>query len=236
MTTLRPAHEPFDLPPRLRAKAVPELISADERAFDDILRALRSAVRNIEDRLARVRRAPGRSGEQALERDLEIQRLSARGRLLARFGLASQSRGGERLDRVGIPHSDVATLTINYRTPQEVMEVAAPVIRAVLPDANVPTAIRRAGLPVRHGRRGDLDAIVNEWLRAHDEGTAVVIGDESFVPTDRVRVLTPQLVKGLEFDLVLLVDPDRFGDGVTGAVDRYVAMTRATGQLVLLSP
>ena len=43
------------------------------------------------------------------------------------------------------------------------------------------------------------------------------------------------LAKGLEFDLVVLVDPDRFGDGIEGAVDRYVAMTRATQQLVVLT-
>ena len=44
----------------------------------------------------------------------------------------------------------------------------------------------------------------------------------------------PELSKGLEFDLVVLVDPDDFGDGIEGAVDRYVAMTRATQQLVVL--
>jgi DNA helicase IV len=38
----------------------------------------------------------------------------------------------------------------------------------------------------------------------------------------------------LEFDLVLLVDPDEFGTGIEGVVDRYVATTRATQQLVVL--
>ena len=47
--------------------------------------------------------------------------------------------------------------------------------------------------------------------------------------------LSPELSKGLEFDLVVLVDPETFGDGITGAVDRYVAMTRATQQLVILT-
>ena len=50
-----------------------------------------------------------------------------------------------------------------------------------------------------------------------------------------MRSLAPELVKGLEFDLVVLVDPDGFGDGVAGAVDRYVAMTRATQRLVVLT-
>ena len=51
----------------------------------------------------------------------------------------------------------------------------------------------------------------------------------------RVPSLTPGLAKGLEFDLVVLVDPESFGEGVEGAVDRYVAMTRTTQQLVVLS-
>ena len=50
-----------------------------------------------------------------------------------------------------------------------------------------------------------------------------------------MNAFTPLEVKGLEFDLVVLVDPDRFGDGITGAVDRYVAMTRSTAELVILS-
>ncbi|GEK01930.1 hypothetical protein TNCT1_42060 [Streptomyces sp. 1-11] len=50
-----------------------------------------------------------------------------------------------------------------------------------------------------------------------------------------MRSLTPELAKGLEFDLVVLVEPAAFGDGVEGAVDRYVAMTRATGRLVVLT-
>jgi DNA helicase IV len=51
----------------------------------------------------------------------------------------------------------------------------------------------------------------------------------------RVLSLAPELAKGLEFDLVVLVDPQTFGTGTQGAVDRYVAMTRATQELVILS-
>lgn len=50
-----------------------------------------------------------------------------------------------------------------------------------------------------------------------------------------MRSLTPELSKGLEFDLVVLVEPEAFGAGVAGAVDRYVAMTRATQELVVLT-
>ena len=52
----------------------------------------------------------------------------------------------------------------------------------------------------------------------------------------RLSVLAPELSKGLEFDLVILIDPPAFGTDVQGAVDRYVAMTRATRQLVVLTP
>jgi hypothetical protein len=115
------------------------------------------------------------------------------------------------------------------------MAEAEPVIRAVLPDANVPTSIRRSGIPVRHGSVAQLGSILDSWLAAHPDGIACVIGDPSFEETARVRSLTPELSKGLEFDLVVLVDPEDFGTGVEGAVDRYVAMTRATQQLVVLT-
>jgi DNA helicase IV len=141
----------------------------------------------------------------------------------------------ERLERVGLDRIDLASLTINYRTPQEVMAAAEPVIRAVLPDANVPTSIRSNGLPVVHGAVAELGSILDTWLAGHAEGIACVIGDPTFRTTSRVRSLTPELAKGLEFDLVVLVDPDAFGDGIEGAVDRYVAMTRATRQLVILT-
>jgi len=141
----------------------------------------------------------------------------------------------ERLERVGLDRVSISSLTINYRTPQEVMVEAEPVIRAVLPDANVPTSIRGGGLPVVHGAVGDLPLILDTWAAEHAEGIACVIGDPTFAGTSRVRALTPELAKGLEFDLVVLVDPEDFGPGIEGAVDRYVAMTRATQQLVILT-
>jgi len=141
----------------------------------------------------------------------------------------------DRLVRVGFDQITLASLSINYRTPEEVMAEAEPVIRAVLPDANVPTSIRSTGLPVGHGLASDLGPILDTWLAAHADGIACVIGDPTFRATSRVRSLTPELSKGLEFDLVVLIDPRAFGAGIEGAVDRYVAMTRATQQLVILT-
>jgi hypothetical protein len=141
----------------------------------------------------------------------------------------------ERLERVGFDQISLASLSINYRTPEEIMAEAEPVIRGVLPDANVPTSIRSTGVPVAHASASDLGSIVSNWLAAHADSIACVIGDPSVRATSRVQSLTPELSKGLEFDLVVLIDPEAFGTGIEGAVDRYVAMTRATQQLVILT-
>ncbi|WP_068923609.1 RNA polymerase recycling motor ATPase HelR [Planobispora rosea] len=154
-------------------------------------------------------------------------------RAQARHGFTESWR--ERLERIGLDRIDLASLSINYRTPEEVMAEAEPVIRAALPDANVPASIRSSGVPVVHGSASDLDAVLDAWLAENAEGIACVIGHPAFRPTSRVRSLTPELAKGLEFDLVVLVDPERFGGGIEGAVDRYVAMTRATRKLVILT-
>ncbi|MEU6531399.1 RNA polymerase recycling motor ATPase HelR [Streptomyces sp. NPDC046928] len=153
-------------------------------------------------------------------------------RAQARHGFTESWR--ERLERVGLDRVEEASLTVNYRTPREIMAEAEPVIRAVLPDANVPTSIRSGGLPVVHGPVADLDAVVDAWLAGNADGVACVIGAPGFPSTDRVRSLPPELTKGLEFDLVVLVRPERFGEGVQAAVDHYVAMTRTTRQLVVL--
>jgi hypothetical protein len=149
----------------------------------------------------------------------------------------------ERLERVGLGQITLTSLSINYRTPKEVMAEAEPVIRAVLPDANVPISIRRSDVPVVHGSVADLDSILDDWLATHADGSACVVSVADVgVGADRPRVrwLTPELTKGLEFDLVVLVDAQPsgsgiVGEGIEGAVDRYVAMTRATQQLVVLT-
>lgn len=141
----------------------------------------------------------------------------------------------QRLARVGIERVDRRTLTLNYRTPAEIMEHAAVEISEAAPGMSVPTSIRESGLPVRHGRIRELGPFLETWLAENPEGTAAVIGAAAASPSPRVHTLSPQLAKGLEFDLVVLVAPEELGDGVPGAVARYVAMTRATRELVILS-
>ncbi len=154
-------------------------------------------------------------------------------RAQARHGFTESWQG--RLERIGLDRIRLASLSINYRTPEEVMAEAEPVIRAVLPDANVPASIRSTGVPVMHGSASELGPILGTWLAAHADGIACVIGDPTFRATSRVRSLTPELSKGLEFDLVVLIDPEAFGTGIEAAVDRYVGMTRATQRLVILT-
>src|SRR6202020_1521148 len=91
--------------------------------------------------------------------DAEWQMLLVRcpSRSFTVVGDRAQARHGfmeswpERLQRIGLDQVSVASLSINYRTPEEVMAEAEPVIRAVLPNANVPISIRRTGVPVGHG-------------------------------------------------------------------------------------
>ncbi len=156
------------------------------------------------------------------------------------MGDRAQSRHGfpetwqQRLTRIGFGTVNQATLTINYRTPQEVMVAAEPVIKAVMPDANVPTSIRPGGIPVQEGTVTELPALITDWRQTHPSGVACVIGMPSFPASERVASLSPVEVKGLEFDLVVMIEAGGFEDGYTGAVDRYVAMTRTTQQLVIL--
>ncbi|MBM6623197.1 AAA family ATPase [Micrococcaceae bacterium RIT802] len=180
--------------------------------------------------------------------DAQWQMLLARcpSRSLTIVGDRAQARHGftetwgERLARVGFDRIALAPLSVNYRTPREIMEVAEREIHGAIPDANVPTSIRSTGLPVRRGTASEAAGVLTDWLEKAADGSACVIPAAgkapAGIPADpRIRSLTPELVKGLEFDLVVLVDPADFGTGVEGYVDRYVAMTRATRELVVLT-
>src|SRR3954462_3879296 len=77
----------FDLPDQLSAKADPTLIAADEQHFAAIAESLAQSIADLTERLDAQRKAPGGIGQEALDRDLEIHRLTARLRTLRRFGL-----------------------------------------------------------------------------------------------------------------------------------------------------
>src|SRR5204862_696145 len=77
----------FDLPDHLTAKADPALIEGDERHFAAVAACLEESIADLSDRLDEARRAPGGTGQRAMDRDLEIHRLTARLRTLRRYGL-----------------------------------------------------------------------------------------------------------------------------------------------------
>jgi hypothetical protein len=77
----------FDLPDHLFPKADPTLIDGDERHFAAVAESLEQTIAELSGRLDAERRAPGGVGRQAMDRDAEIHRLTARLRALHRFGL-----------------------------------------------------------------------------------------------------------------------------------------------------
>lgn len=126
------------------------------------------------------------------------------------------------------------TLTVNYRTPAEIMAVAAAVLAEFNPGVRPPESVRSTGVAPwsRSVADDELATAVQEFLReeADRDGTSVVIG-----PADVPGALAPTQTKGLEFDAVLVVHPDRIlAEGPHGAADLYVALTRATQRLGVL--
>ncbi|GAA4539230.1 helicase [Amycolatopsis samaneae] len=126
------------------------------------------------------------------------------------------------------------SLTVNYRTPSEIMAVAAALLAEFAPEVTPPASVRASGVRpwARQVDADGLAAAIDEFVRAEapGEGTFVVIG-----PSDIPGVRPPSATKGLEFDAVLVVEPDRILDeGPRGAAELYVALTRATQRLGVL--
>ncbi|WP_448616114.1 HelD family protein [Modestobacter sp. URMC 112] len=164
------------------------------------------------------------------------------------------------------PHAEgqwrLAELTVNYRTPTEIMAVAADVLAASGSMTSAPRSVRSSGVPP-WAEEVPAEALPARAAAAAAElaaqgGTVAVLAPPSRVAglfaalqetLPRVSagpdadssagpvVLFPGQAKGLEFDSVLLVDPQGVLDeGVRGHSDLYVALTRATQRLGVLSP
>jgi DNA helicase IV len=125
------------------------------------------------------------------------------------------------------------TLTVNYRTPAEIMTVAAALLAEFAPNATPPESVRSCGVqPWSRQVTGDeLPSAIAEFVQdeAGREGTSVVIG-----PPGVPGTVTPADTKGLEFDAVLVVAPEQILAGPRGAAELYVALTRATQRLGVL--
>jgi DNA helicase IV len=136
-------------------------------------------------------------------------------------------------------------LGVNYRTPAEIMEVAAAVVRAENPDFEPPSSVRSTGVKPWARASDDLPGAVAEAVAelTPAEGRLAVIAPRALHRrlaarldgvtagaepdlTRTVVLLDPRQAKGLEFDSVLVVEPAEYG-----ASDLYVALTRATQRL-----
>ena len=156
------------------------------------------------------------------------------GDLAQRRSPAGATSWGAVLDRYVPGRWVYRSLSVNYRTPAEIMEVAAAVLAEFAPGVEPPESVRACGVRPWARRVGDDDlrAAVEEFVadEAGRAGTSVVIG-----PPDVPGAVPPAGTKGLEFDAVLVVDPARLlADGPGGAADLYVALTRATQRLGVL--
>ncbi|MFE5598840.1 HelD family protein [Streptomyces coelicoflavus] len=143
---------------------------------------------------------------------------------------------------------DHTRLGVNYRTPAEIMDLAAAVVRAEDPSFAPPSSVRSTGVRPWIRATADLPAAVAGAARelTPEEGRLAVIAPRELhrvlAPrldgvtagaepdlTHRVVLLDPRQSKGLEFDSVLVVEPGRYGTS-----DLYVALTRATQRLGVL--
>jgi len=125
-------------------------------------------------------------------------------------------------------------LSVNYRTPAEIMSVAAALLADFAPGIQPPESVRNNGVQPWSRQIGgdDIPTAIDEFVREESgrDGTCVVIG-----PPDVHGAVTPSQTKGLEFDSVLVVEPERIlDDGPRGAAELYVALTRATQRLGVL--
>ncbi|WP_338677022.1 UvrD-helicase domain-containing protein [Streptomyces sp. SCSIO 30461] len=154
-------------------------------------------------------------------------------------------------------------LTVNYRNPSEIAELAARVLALAMPGARSPRAVRSTGVVPRFTVAGDdLERTVREEVRRMLErvdGTiGVVVAMDRRADAarwldglgDRVVALGSLEAKGLEYDATIVVSPaeivagssqnGRSGNGAgaesaAGLRVLYVALTRATQQLTVVS-
>ncbi|GAA4034451.1 AAA family ATPase [Allokutzneria multivorans] len=154
--------------------------------------------------------------------------------------------GAESWEQVLAPHMAdrwrMEELTVNYRTPAEIMSVASAVLRELGTSITETKSVRSTGvapwslavpaedLPAR------LAELAGKELAEVGEGTLGVLVPASLRevlrPSERVSVLTVREAKGLEFDGVIVVEPAMIREeSVKGVNDLYVALTRATQRL-----
>jgi DNA helicase IV len=194
-------------------------------------------------------------------RRVPTRSLTVVGDIAQRSSAAGARSWGEMLDRYLGGRWREERLTVNYRTPAEIMEVAADVLGAVAPEQEPPESVRSGeALPralIISG--GELPDVLRELVKAElaeigDGRLAVITADSrhagiaaalpdaaSGAALDTLdtpaAVLTVAQCKGLEFDAVVVVAPSEILEqSPMGGHDLYVAMTRATRRLAVVEP
>jgi DNA helicase IV len=156
-------------------------------------------------------------------------------------------------DVVGLlnpPSANVSELSINYRSPEEISELAARVLREAAPHLRPPRPVRRSGEQPRFVRVASAERVTRAIDEAKhlvpENGTAAVISTRELTGAGRrstgrtdvdlgstLSILSVDDARGLEFDVVVVVEPDEIvaEDGLSGL---YVALTRPTKTLVVV--
>jgi DNA helicase IV len=136
----------------------------------------------------------------------------------------------------------LAELTVNYRTPAEIMNVAAGVLTHIDPTAVAPTSVRETGAEPVAIKSGDVVGTVTDVIEADTTPgllavltTSELVAKLKHLADDRISVLTVKDAKGLEFDSVIIVEPGEIlTEARRGLNDLYVALTRATQRMTVV--
>jgi RecA/RadA recombinase len=158
--------------------------------------------------------------------------------------------GRAREEAFGTQQRRLFHMDTNYRNAREIFDYAAAVVRAQVPEADIPQAVRETGveptdLTVRDGRWLPVATEAVEALLAEVEGSIAVVTPARHAATlaplaelsDRVVVIDPMSTKGLEYDATVIVDPDEITAESPGGVRvLYVALTRAAHRMAVLRP
>ncbi|GGT48405.1 HelD family protein [Streptomyces coeruleorubidus] len=140
-------------------------------------------------------------------------------------------------------------LTVNYRNPAEIAELASKVLALAMPGSASPKAVRSTGVEPRFTV---VDDTLAETVRAEaarllervDGTVGVVVAMQRREEArrwlaglgDRVVALGSLEAKGLEYDATVVVSPAEIADeSPAGLRVLYVALTRATQQLTVVS-
>ncbi|EFL32488.1 helicase [Streptomyces viridochromogenes DSM 40736] len=140
-------------------------------------------------------------------------------------------------------------LTVNYRNPAEIAELASKVLALAMPGSESPRAVRSTGVEPRFTVVEDTlgETVRNEAARLLErvDGTVgVVVAMQRREEArrwlaglgDRVVALGSLEAKGLEYDATVVVSPAEIADeSPAGLRVLYVALTRATQQLTVVS-